>query len=33
MLKNTFTNSTGQIRYYDKKKIYMDTPAIFGQKK
>jgi hypothetical protein len=29
MLQNTFTNCTGQIRYFDNKKIYIDTPATF----
>lgn len=30
MLQNTFTNCTGHIRYFENKKICIDTPATFG---
>jgi len=30
MLPNTFINCTGKVRYFDKIKLYIDTPATFG---
>jgi hypothetical protein len=30
MLPNTFANCTGKLRYFDKQKLFIDTPATFG---
>ena len=30
MIPKTFVNCSGKLRYFDRKKIYIDTPATFG---
>lgn len=30
MLPNTFVNCTGKLKYFEKNKLYIDTPATFG---